>query len=96
MPVGERVECDFGSTVARAARLTAGTGNADEVIIAVGAFVLGQVLNFGSLVYVIDCYGQIHPHMEAVLVDNESPAVHRRPVQHGYQGPMGHPCNLLY
>ena len=37
-----------------------------EFFITAGAFVLGQVLNIGSLTYVTDCYGELHPlHMAA-------------------------------
>jgi hypothetical protein len=35
------------------------------------AFALGQVLNFGSLVYIADCYGELHPLHGAALVGNE-------------------------
>jgi hypothetical protein len=34
------------------------------------AFTLGQVLNFGSLAYVDDCYGKHHPRSEAAPVSH--------------------------
>jgi hypothetical protein len=46
-----------------------------EFFITVGAFVLGQVLNFGSLAYVTDCYGELHPLNEVLPVGNEPPAL---------------------
>jgi hypothetical protein len=79
--VGECVECDYGSTVVRATRLVAGAGSAapeggvrffGEVATTAGAFILGQVLNFGSLAYIADCYSKLHPLMETMPADNES------------------------
>ena len=32
-----------------------------EFFIIAGAFTLGQVLNFGSLAYIADCYDELHP-----------------------------------
>jgi hypothetical protein len=49
--------------VAGATRLVTGAGGAS------------QVLNFGSLAYVANCYGELHPLKEATSVDNESPAL---------------------
>ena len=66
--VGGSVKCDSGSTVAGATRLIAiASGTAPdggvyfpgEFFIIAGAFAPGQVLNFGSLAYVIDCYGEL-------------------------------------
>jgi hypothetical protein len=63
------VKCDLGSTVAEATCLIArasstaldgGVRFPGEFIIA-GTFTLGQVLNFGSLAYVADCYGKLCP-----------------------------------
>ena len=39
--------------------------------ITASAYALGQVLNFGSLAYVIDCYGKLCPLNRVMLVDNE-------------------------
>jgi hypothetical protein len=36
-----------------------------------GAFALGKVPNFGSLAYVTDYYGELHPLHGAALVGNE-------------------------
>jgi hypothetical protein len=56
--------------VAGATRLVAGaSGTAldggvrfpGEFFIIAGTNTLGQVLNFGSLAYVTDCYGEFHP-----------------------------------
>jgi hypothetical protein len=38
------------------------------------AFAPGQVLNFGSLAYVADCYGELHPLDEATPIGNEPPS----------------------
>ena len=46
----------------------------DELSIVVGAFALGQVLNFGSLAYITDCYSELHPLHGAMPVGNELPA----------------------
>ena len=43
-----------------------------EFSITVGAFALGQVLNFGSLAYVADCYGELRPLHGVVPAGNES------------------------
>lgn len=68
-------------SVAGATRLIVGTGGttlegdvycSSEVIIIAGAFVPGQVLNFGNLTYIADCYGQLHPHKEIAPVGSES------------------------
>jgi hypothetical protein len=54
------------------AALQGGFHFSDEVIISIGAFVLGQVLNFGSLAYVADYYGELQPLKETPSVDNRS------------------------
>jgi hypothetical protein len=68
--------------VARATRLDARVGGTtpddnvrfpDKFSITVGAFALDQVLNFESLVYVVDCYGELHPLHEAMPVGSEPP-----------------------
>ena len=75
--VGERVECDYDSMVVGATRLVAEAGGAapeggvyfsGKIVVAAGAFVLGKVINFGSLDYVGDCYGELHPLKETALV----------------------------
>jgi hypothetical protein len=52
------VKCDSGSTVARAT-LDGGVRFPGEFFIIAGAFAPGQVLNFGSLAYIINCYGEL-------------------------------------
>ena len=37
-----------------------------EFSITAGTFALGQVLNFGSLAYVADCYSKLRPLKEAL------------------------------
>jgi hypothetical protein len=78
--VGDNVKCDLGSTVARATRLVARasgtTPDGDvcfpgEFFVIGGAFALGQVLNFGSLAYITDCYGELCPLNGATPVGNE-------------------------
>ena len=68
--VGGTVKCDSSSTVAGATCLIAGASGTTpnggvrfpfEFSIMVGSFALGQVLNFGSLVYVADYYGEPLP-----------------------------------
>ena len=44
----------------------------DEFFVMAGAFILGQVLNFVSLAYVTNCYGEVHPLQGVAPVDNES------------------------
>lgn len=44
------------------------------VILASGAFALGQVLNFGSLAYVADYSGELHSLKETAPVENKSSA----------------------
>jgi hypothetical protein len=39
-----------------------------------GAFALGQVLNFGSLAYIVDCFGELRLLVGATPVGNELPA----------------------
>jgi hypothetical protein len=39
--------------------------------IIVSAFALGQVLNFGSQAYILNCYGELHPLNEATPAGNE-------------------------
>jgi hypothetical protein len=43
----------------------------DEFSIVVGAFALGQVLNFGRLAYIADSYDELHPLHGAALAGNE-------------------------
>jgi hypothetical protein len=78
--VGDNVKCDLGSTVARATRLVAKASGTtpdgdvrfpSEFFIITGAFALGQVLNFGSLAYIADCYGELCPLNGAAPVGNE-------------------------
>jgi hypothetical protein len=45
-----------------------------EFFIIVGAFTPGHVLNFGSLAYIADCYGELCPLDRAALAGNEPPA----------------------
>ena len=42
-----------------------------ELSVTAGAFASGQVLNFGSLAYVTDCYGKLCPLDRAASVGNE-------------------------
>ena len=81
--VGGSVKCNSDSTVAGAMRLIAGaSGTApngsvrflDEFSVAVGAFALGQVLNFGSLAYVADRHNELCPLNGATLVGTKSTA----------------------
>ena len=44
-----------------------------EFSVMVSAFAPGQVLNFGSLAYITDCYGELHLHHRAVMAGNEPP-----------------------
>ena len=44
-----------------------------EFFVMAGAFAPGQVLNFGSLAYVTDCYGELCPLHGVVPAGNESP-----------------------
>jgi hypothetical protein len=78
--VGDNVKCDLGSTVARATRLVARASETtpdgdvrfpSEFFIIAGAFALGQVLNFGSLAYIADCYEELCPLNGATPVGNE-------------------------
>jgi hypothetical protein len=39
------------------------------------AFAPGQVLNFGSLAYVVDCYDELHPLKEAAPAGNKPPTL---------------------
>jgi hypothetical protein len=64
------VKCDSGSTVAGGTRLVAGASGIapddyvrfpGEFFITTSTFALVQVLNFGSLAYVADCYGELRP-----------------------------------
>ena len=45
----------------------------DEFFVTTDAFTSGQVLNFGSLAYVADCYGALRPLNKALPASNESP-----------------------
>jgi hypothetical protein len=66
---GERVKCDQGSTVAGVTRLIARAGSAAPDG---GVRLPSRVLNFGSLAYIADYYGELHPFKEAKPMDNES------------------------
>jgi hypothetical protein len=46
-----------------------------EFFIIAGAFALGQVLNFGSLAYVSDCYDEFRPLNGATPTGNELSAL---------------------
>jgi hypothetical protein len=68
--------------VAKATRLVARASGAapdggvrfpDEFSMA-NTFARGQVLNFGSLTYIADCYGELHPFHGAAPTGNEPPA----------------------
>jgi hypothetical protein len=83
MPGRGSVKCNSGSTVAGATRLVNGASDTvldggvrfpGEFSVTAGAFTLGQVLNFGSLVYVTDCYGELHPLHGAASVGNKPQA----------------------
>jgi hypothetical protein len=80
--VGEHVKCDSGSTVAGAtclvtrasgAALDGGVRFPDEFFITADAFVTGQVLNFGSLAYVADCYCNRTVQIIRAQVQKQSP-----------------------
>ena len=47
----------------------------NEFSVAVGAFALGEVLNFGSLAYIADCYGELHPLHGATSLGQRAPDV---------------------
>jgi hypothetical protein len=53
------------------AALDSGVHFPRKFFIIVGAFASGQVLNFGSLAYVTECYGELHPFNGATLASNE-------------------------
>ena len=68
--------------VARATRLIAGASGTTpdgsvrflgEFSVTTGAFTLSQVLNFGSLAYITNFYGELHPLHGAIPVGNEPP-----------------------
>jgi hypothetical protein len=74
------VNCDSGSMVAGATCLvTEASGIAldggvcflDEFSVTADAFALGQVLNFGWLAYITDCYGDLCPLHRAASLGNE-------------------------
>ena len=74
------VKCDSGSTVAGATRLVARAGGTapdsgvrfpDELSVTADAFAPGQVLNFGTLAYVADYYGELCPLHRAMPADIE-------------------------
>jgi hypothetical protein len=76
------VKCDSGSTVAGATHhVTGASGTAPddgvrflgEFSVTAGACASGQVLNFGSLAYVADYYGELHLLHRAAMVGNEPP-----------------------
>jgi hypothetical protein len=60
-----------------------------EFSVMASAFAPGQVLNFGSLSYVIDYYGELRPLHGAVPVGNELPASPPLP------GPLGADLEVL-
>jgi hypothetical protein len=74
--VGGSVKCDSGFTVAGASGATPDDGVRfpGEFSIMAGAFAPGQVLNFGSLAYVADCYGELRPLHGAAPAGNAPPA----------------------
>jgi hypothetical protein len=47
----------------------------DEFSVTADAYALGQVLNFGSLAYVVDYYGELHLLHGAAMVGNEPPVL---------------------
>jgi hypothetical protein len=42
-----------------------------ELSVEAGAFALSQVLDFGSLSYIANCYGELRPHHGVVPAGNE-------------------------
>jgi hypothetical protein len=87
------VKCDSGSTVAGATRLITGASGAvldsnvrfpGEFFTTAGAFALGQILNFGSLAYIVDCYDELCSLDGATPVSNELPTL---PPPPGLLGP---------
>ena len=77
--LGSNIKCDLGSMVAGATRLITGASDTaldggvrflGEFSIMAGAFASGQALNFGSLAYIIDCYGELRPLHGATLAGN--------------------------
>ena len=81
--VGGNVKCDSSSIVAGdTCLITRASGTAldgdvrfpDKFSITPGAFALGEVLNFGSLACITDCYGELLPLHGAAPVGNEPPA----------------------
>jgi hypothetical protein len=81
--VGGSVKCDSNSTVAGPTRLITGASSVatdsgvrfpGESSVAVGAFALVQVLNFGSLAYIADFYSELRPlHGAAPAPGNKPP-----------------------
>lgn len=80
--VGERIKCDSYSTVAGATCLVTGASGAaldggvrfpGEFSVMADAFATGQVINFGTMFYVADCYGDLNPLKEATPTGNEPP-----------------------
>ena len=68
--------------VAGATRLVAGASGTTpdgsvrfpgEFSVLADAFAPGQVLNFGSLAYIVDCYDELRPLHGATPVGNEPP-----------------------
>jgi hypothetical protein len=53
------------------ATLDSGVRFPHEFFIIAGAFALGQVLNFGSLAYVTECYGELRPLNGAMPASSE-------------------------
>ena len=77
------VKCDLGSTVAGASHLVTGASSTTldgsvrflgKFFITTGAFALGQVLNFASLAYGTNSYGELRPLDRATSTSNELPA----------------------
>ena len=81
--VGDGIMCDRLSIVARATRFAVrandvapegGVRFPGEIIITSSSFAPRQVLSFGSLDYVAEYNGELHPFEETLSEDNESPA----------------------
>jgi hypothetical protein len=82
LQVWGNVKCDSGYTVAGATHLVARASGATidgsirflgEFFITANAFALDQVLNFGSLAYIPNCYGELCPLNGVALTSNELP-----------------------
>jgi hypothetical protein len=73
------MKCDFGSTVVRVTHLVAGASSIapeggvrlpSEISVVHTTSVPSQVLNFGILAYITDCYGKLHLPKEAASWDD--------------------------